>query len=64
MHDLSTSLPFLEAEIAYRRERMLAHVEGRPAIRAVRPHRSRRLRTKANAGRRSWFTATRQRRTA
>jgi hypothetical protein len=41
--NLSGSLPFLEAELDYRRNRLLAEADGRRAGRAVGPRRRRAL---------------------
>ncbi len=48
---LSGSLPFLEAELDYRRERLLAETNDRRRTRAVRPRRRRRLRLRAASAR-------------
>lgn len=52
MFNALTNPPYLEAELAYRRERMLSHVEAQRASRVLRSRRSARGRVlSAPAGR-------------
>ena len=59
MFDASSGMPYLEAELAYRRNRLLSEVQGRRAVRALRPRGSRRLRTRSAVTRRSQLAAAR-----
>ena len=60
MFNALSGMPYLEAELAYRRDRLLSEVEGRRAVRALRPRRRpRRLRTRFVSTRRSQVAAAR-----
>lgn len=62
MFNLLTTSPFREAELAYRQERILAHVDGQRASRALRPRASRGFRLHLAPTRRSRMTAARHQR--
>ena len=57
MFNASSGMPYLEAELAYRRDRLLSEVEGRRAVRALRPRGPRRPRTRSASTRRSQIAA-------
>ena len=59
MFNASSGMPYLEAELAHRRNRLLSEVEGRRAVRALRPRGSRRLRTRSAFTRRAQVAAAR-----
>ena len=59
MYDAMSGMPFLEAEVAYRHNRLLAEAERRRAVRSLRRRAPRRRRTRFPFTRRSQVAAAR-----
>ena len=58
MFDTLSGMPYLEAELAYRRDRLLSEAAGRRAVRALRRRSPRRPRTRSASTHRSQVAAT------